>query len=107
MGEMKPQLYKDPRPAEYFQRRRKIRFMANSQLFGPRNAPHLRRGGRSRSQQLGEPKPGIGQMDSERTRQPLSFPVEQAPSRERQLEVASETFGHVRQLYEGDKQTAV
>jgi len=227
MGEMKPQVYKDPRPAEYFAQfheaarrgvgwtytlarilltiptiliyrvraigvgnvpkegplvlapnhfsqmdhffvgvylRRKIRFMAKSQLFGPpvltyiykhggvfpvRRGHHdeeafetvyelLRQGemllvyaegGRSRSQRLGQPKPGIGRIaleagvpivpvaihGSERVRswkrlrfprvtvqfgEPVSFAVEQAPSRERQLEIASEVFVRVRELYE-------
>jgi 1-acyl-sn-glycerol-3-phosphate acyltransferase len=226
MGEMKPQVYKDPRPAEYFDQfhaaarkgvgwtytlarivltvptmllwrvraiglenvpksgplilapnhfsqmdhffiglylRRKIRFMAKSQLFGPpvltyiykhggvfpiRRGHHDEKaietarilleqdemllvyaeGGRSRSQQLGEPKPGIGRIaletgapivpvaikGSERARQwkklrfpkttvqfgkPLVFPVEGAPSRERQLEVATEVFGRVRDMH--------
>lgn len=228
MGEMKPQVYKDPRPAEYFTQfheaarkgvgwtytlgrivmtiptllfwrvraigvenvpkegplvlapnhfsqmdhffvgvylRRKIRFMAKSQLFGPpfltyiykhggvfpvRRGHHdeeametarilvdqgemllvYAEGGRSRSQRLGEPKPGIGRIaletgapivpvaihGSERARQwkrfrfpkvtvqfgePVSFPVEEAPNRERQLEIATEIFGRVRDLYEG------
>lgn len=228
MGEMKPQVYKDPRPAEYFQQfhraarrgvgwtytlarivltlptillwrvraigvenvpgdgplvlapnhfsqmdhffvgvylRRKIRFMAKSQLFGPPVLTYIYKhggvfpirrghqdeeafetvhellcqgemllvyaeGGRSRSQQLGEPKPGIGRIalesgvpivpvaihGSERARQwkrlrfpkitiqfgePVSFPVEEAPSRERQLEVAGEVFARVREMYEG------
>ena len=228
MGEMKPQVYKDPRPAEYFDQfhaaarkgvgwtytlariiltlptmllwrvqaigvknvpkdrplvlapnhfsqmdhffvglylRRKIRFMAKSQLFGPpvltyiykhggvfpvRRGHHdevametarilveqeemllvYAEGGRSRSGQLREPKPGIGRIaletgapivpvcihGSERARQwkrlrfpkvtiqfgePLSFPVEGAPSRERQLEVATEVFGRVREMHEG------
>jgi 1-acyl-sn-glycerol-3-phosphate acyltransferase len=228
MGEMKPQVYKDPRPAEYFDQfhaaarkgvgwtytfarivltvptwliwrvraiglenvpksgplvlapnhfsqmdhffiglflRRKIRFMAKSQLFGPpvltyiykhggvfpvRRGHHdeeafetvrqlldqgemllvYAEGGRMRSQQLGEPKPGIGRIalesgvpivpvaikGSERARQwkklrfpkttvqfgePLVFPVEEAPGRERQLEVATEVFGRVREMYEG------
>ncbi|TMK55898.1 MAG: 1-acyl-sn-glycerol-3-phosphate acyltransferase [Actinobacteria bacterium] len=228
MGEIKPQVYKDPRPAEYFVQfhqaarkgvgwtyalarvvltvptlllwrvkaigvenvpktgplvlapnhfsqmdhffagvylRRKIRFMAKSQLFGPpvltyiykhggvfpvRRGHHdeeafetvhellqqgemllvYAEGGRSRSQQLGEPKPGIGRIalesgvpivpvaihGSERARQwtkmrfpkvtiqfgePVTYPVEAAPSRERQLEVATQIFGKVRELYEG------
>jgi 1-acyl-sn-glycerol-3-phosphate acyltransferase len=228
MGEMKPQVYKDPRPAEYFVQfhqaarkgvgwtyalarvvltiptlllwrvkaigvenvpksgplvlapnhfsqmdhffagvylRRKIRFMAKSQLFGPpiltyiykhggvfpiRRGHHdeeafetvhdlLRQGemllvyaegGRSRSQHLGEPKPGIGRIalesgvpivpvaihGSERARQwirlrfpkvtiqfgePVTYPVEATPSRERQLEVATEIFARVRELHEG------
>lgn len=225
---MKPQVYKDPRPAEYFTQfhaaarrgvgwtytfvrlivtiptillyrvrgigvknvpkqgplvlapnhfsqmdhflvgvylRRKVRFMAKSQMFGPpvltyvykhggvfpvRRGHHdeeaietarllldqeemllvYAEGGRSRSQRLGEPKPGIGRIalesgvpivpvaihGSERARQwkrlrfpkvtvqfgePVSFPVEAAPSRERQLEVATEIFGRVREMYEG------
>jgi 1-acyl-sn-glycerol-3-phosphate acyltransferase len=228
MGEMKPQVYKDPRPAEYFEQfhraarkgvgwtytfarivltlptlliwrvrqigvanvpkdgplvlapnhfsqmdhffagvylRRKIRFMAKSQLFGPpvltyiykhggvfpiRRGHHdeeaietarilieqgemlliYAEGGRSRSQQLGEPKPGIGRIavetgapivpvaiyGSERARQwkrfrfpkvtvqfgePLSFPVEESPGKERQLEAAGEIFARVREMYEG------
>jgi len=228
MGEMKPQVYKDPRPAEYFDQfhaaarkgvgwtyalarivltiptillwrvkaigvenvpkegplvlapnhfsqmdhffagvylRRKIRFMAKSQLFGPpvltyiykhggvfpiRRGHHdeeafetvhelLRQeemllvyaeGGRSRSQHLGEPKPGIGRIalesgvpivpvaihGSERARQwrrlrfpkvtiqfgePVTYPVEVQPGRERQLEVATEIFERVRELHEG------
>lgn len=227
MGEMKPQVYKDPRPAEYFEQfheaarrgagwtytlarivvtlptilvyrlrvlgienvpkqgplvlapnhfsqmdhffvgvhlRRKIRFMAKSQLFGQpvltyiykhggafpvRRGQHDEEaietarilldqgemllvyveGGRSRSGQLGEPKPGIGRIaletgapivpvcihGSERVRswnrlrfpkvtvqfgEPISFPVEEAPSRERQREVAAEAFGRVREMYE-------
>ncbi len=228
MGEMKPQVYKDPRPAEYFQQfhesarkgvgwtytlarivltlptillwrvraiglenvpkhgplvlapnhfsqmdhffvgvylRRKIRFMAKSQLFGPTVLTYIYKhggvfpvrrghhdeeafetvrqlldqgemllvyaeGGRSRSQQLGQPKPGIGRIalesgvpilpvaikGSEYARQwkklrfpkttvqfgePVSFPIEESPSRERQLEVAAQIFGRVRGLYEG------
>jgi 1-acyl-sn-glycerol-3-phosphate acyltransferase len=228
MGEMKPQVYIDPRPAEYFDQfhaaarkgvgwtytfarivltiptlllwrvraigvenvpkdgplvlapnhfsqmdhffvgvylRRKIRFMAKSQLFGPPVLTYIYRhggvfpirrghhdeeafetvhellwqgemllvyaeGGRSRSQRLGKPKPGVGRIalesgvpivpvaiyGSERARQwkrlrfpkttvqfgePLVFPVEGAPSRERQLEVANEVFGRVREMYEG------
>jgi 1-acyl-sn-glycerol-3-phosphate acyltransferase len=144
--------------------RRKIRFMAKSQLFGPpvltyiykhggvfpvRRGHHdeeaietarmlvdqgemllvYAEGGRSRSGQLGQPKPGIGRIaletgapivpvcifGSERVRswkrlrfpkvtiqfgEPLSFPVEEAPSRARQLEVATLIFGRVRELYE-------
>jgi 1-acyl-sn-glycerol-3-phosphate acyltransferase len=228
MAEMKPQVYKDPRPAEYFDQfhrsarrgsvwmysiarvvltlptlliyrvraiglenvpkqgalvlapnhfsqmdhffagvylRRKVRFMAKSQLFGPpvltfifkhggvfpvrrghrdeeafKTAYELidqgemllvyAEGGRSRSQQLGEPKPGIGRIALEsgapilpvaiygsakvrswkRLRfprvtiefgKPLTFPAEAAPSRERQLEVATEVFNHVRDQYVG------
>jgi 1-acyl-sn-glycerol-3-phosphate acyltransferase len=228
MGEMKPQVYKDPRPAEYFDQfhaaarkgvgwtytlarivltlptmllwrvraiglenvpktgplvlapnhfsqmdhffvglylRRKIRFMAKSQLFGPpvltyiykhggvfpiRRGNHdeeafetvrqllaqgemllvYAEGGRSRSQELGEPKPGIGRIaletgvpivpvainGSERARQwtrlrfpkvtvqfgePLTFPVEGSPDKDRQLALATQIFGHVRGMYEG------
>jgi len=228
MSEMKPQVYKDPRPAEYFQQfheaarkgvgwtytlgrivitlptllfyrvrkiglenvpregalilapnhfsqmdhffvgvylRRKIRFMAKSQMFGPpvltyvykhggvfpvRRGHHdeeaivtaneiLRQeemllvyaeGGRSRSDQLGEPRPGIGRIalesgapvvpvaiyGSDKVRswkrlrfprvtvqfgEPLSFPTEESPDRERQLEAATEIFNRVRELYEG------
>jgi 1-acyl-sn-glycerol-3-phosphate acyltransferase len=227
MAEMKPQVYKDPRPAEYFTQfheaaregvgwtytlarliltvptiliyrvrtvgrenvprqgplvlapnhlsqmdhffigvylRRKIRFMAKSQLFGPPVLTYIYRhggvfpvrrghkdeeafetayellrqgemllvyaeGGRSRSGELGEPKPGIGRIalesgapivpvaihGSARVRrwkrlrfpkvtvqfgEPLSYAVEQAPSRERQLEVAGEIFNRVREMYE-------
>jgi 1-acyl-sn-glycerol-3-phosphate acyltransferase len=145
--------------------RRKIRFMAKSQMFGPpvltyvykhggvfpvRRGRHdeeafktaftileqggmllvYAEGGRSRSDELGEPKPGIGRIALEsgvpvvpvavhgsasvrrwkRFRfpkvtvqfgEPLSFPVEEAPSRERQLEAATEVFGRVREMYEG------
>ncbi|HEX5983901.1 MAG TPA: lysophospholipid acyltransferase family protein [Solirubrobacterales bacterium] len=228
MGEMKPQVYKDPRPAEYFTEfheaarkgvgwtytlvrliltlptilayrvraigvenvpkqgplvlapnhfsqmdhffvgvylRRKVRFMAKSQIFGPpvltyifkhggvfpvRRGHHdeeafetvrqllaqgemllvYAEGGRSRSGRLGEPKPGVGRIALEygvpvvpvaihgsevvrrwkRLRfprvtvqfgEPVSFAVEAAPSRERQLEVATEIFGHVRDMHEG------
>jgi 1-acyl-sn-glycerol-3-phosphate acyltransferase len=227
MAEMRPQTYKDPRPAEYFTQfheaarkgvgwtytfarivltlptvliyrvrgigirnvpregalilapnhfsqmdhffagvylRRKIRFMAKSQMFGPpvltyiykhggvfpiRRGNHdeeaietareiLRQdemlliyaeGGRSRSQELGEPKPGIGRValesgapvvpvaihGSARVRgwkrlrfpqvtvqfgEPMSFPTEPSPTRERQLEVATEVFAEVRRMYE-------
>ena len=228
MAEMKPQVYKDPRPAEYFRQfheaarqgvgwtytlarivltiptlliyrvrarglenvprrgplvlapnhfsqmdhffvglylRRKIRFMAKSQLFGPpvltyiykhggvfpvRRGHHdeeafatvhhlleqgemllvYAEGGRSRSGQLGEPKPGIGRIALEsgapivpvaihgsagvrrwkRLRfprvtvqfgRPVTYVVEASPSRERQLEAATEIFGQVREMYEG------
>lgn len=227
MAEMRPQTYRDPRPAEYFTQfheaarkgvgwtyaftrailtlptiliyrvrgiglenvprqgalvlapnhfsqmdhffigvylRRKIRFMAKSQMFGPpvltyiykhggvfpvRRGHHdeeaietareiLRQdemllvyaeGGRSRSQELGQPKPGIGRIalesgapivpvaihGSARVRgwkrlrfpkvtvqfgRPIGFPVDPAPNRERQLEVATEIFAAVRELYE-------
>jgi 1-acyl-sn-glycerol-3-phosphate acyltransferase len=145
--------------------RRKIRFMAKSQLFGPpvltyiykhggvfpvRRGHHdeeaietarqlvdqgemllvYAEGGRSRSGKMGEPKPGIGRIaletgapvvpvaiqGSERVRswkrfrfprvtvqfgKPLTFPVEDSPSRERQLEAATEVFEQVREMYEG------
>lgn len=144
--------------------RRQIRFMAKSQMFGPpvltyiykhggvfpvRRGHHdeeafktaftildqdgmllvYAEGGRSRSGELGEPKPGIGRIALEsgapvvpvaiygsagvrrwkRFRfprvtvqfgEPLSFPSEESPSRERQLEVATEVFGRVREMYE-------
>jgi 1-acyl-sn-glycerol-3-phosphate acyltransferase len=145
--------------------RRQVRFMAKSQMFGPpvltyiykhggvfpvRRGQHdeeafktaftileqegmllvYAEGGRSRSSDLGEPKPGIGRIALEsgvpvvpvavygsakvrrwkRFRfprvtvqfgEPVSFAVEESPSRERQLEVASEVFGRVREMYEG------
>jgi 1-acyl-sn-glycerol-3-phosphate acyltransferase len=228
MADMKPQIYKDERPAEYFDQfhaaarkgvgwtytfvrilislptlliyrvraigvenvplqgalvlapnhfsqmdhffagvylRRKIRFMAKSQMFGQpvltyvykhggvfpvRRGQHdeeafktayeligqgemllvYAEGGRSRSRELGEPKPGIGRIalesgvpivpvaihGSARVRgwkrlhvpkvtvefgQPMTFAAEPAPSRERQLEAATEIFAAVRELYEG------
>ncbi len=228
MADMKPQVYKDPRPAEYFTQfhvaarngstwtytlarivlslptiliyrlraigvknvprkgalvlapnhfsqmdhffagvylRRKIRFMAKSQMFGPpvltsiykhggvfpvRRGQHdeeafktayelldqgemllvYAEGGRSRSSEMGEPKPGIGRIalesgvpivpvaihGSARVRgwkrlrfpkvtiefgEPVSFTVEPAPNRERQLEVAMEIFARVRELHAG------
>lgn len=87
-------------------------------------------GGRSRSGELGKVKPGIGRIALEsgapvvpvaihgsasvrrwkRFRfpkvtvqfgAPVSFPVERSPSRERQLEVATEVFAPVREMYEG------
>jgi 1-acyl-sn-glycerol-3-phosphate acyltransferase len=143
--------------------RRKIRFMAKSQLFGPPVLTYIfshggvfpvRRGhhdeeafrtaftildqggvvlvyvegGRSRSGQLGEPKRGIGRIALEsgvpvvpvaihgsskvrrwkRLRfprvtvqlgEPISFPVEESPGPERQLEVAGEIFDRVRAMY--------
>jgi 1-acyl-sn-glycerol-3-phosphate acyltransferase len=226
MAEMKPQVYKDPRPAEYFDQfhvaaRRKIGwtynfarlivslptaliyrvrgtgvgnvprhggvilapnhfsqmdhfftglylprricFMAKSQLFGPpvltyiykhggafpiRRGHHdeeaidtakailargdtllvYAEGGRSRSGELGEPKPGIGRIalesgapvipvaihGSERVRkwkrlrfpkvrlrygEPLTYAVDPEPGRERQMEVATEVFDRVREMY--------
>jgi 1-acyl-sn-glycerol-3-phosphate acyltransferase len=145
--------------------RRQIRFMAKSQMFGPpvltyiykhggvfpvRRGHHdeeafktaftildqdgmllvYAEGGRSRSSELGEPKPGIGRIALEsgapvvpvaiygssgvrrwkRFRfpkvtvqfgEPISFPGEESPSRERQLEAATEVFGRVREMYEG------
>jgi 1-acyl-sn-glycerol-3-phosphate acyltransferase len=144
--------------------RRKVRFMAKSQMFGPPVLTYIYKhggvfpvrrghrdeesfktaftileqeemllvyaeGGRSRSGKLGEVKPGIGRIalesgapvvpvaihGSERVRrwkrfrfpkvtvqfgEPLSFPVETGPSRERQLEVAEQIFAPVRTMYE-------
>jgi 1-acyl-sn-glycerol-3-phosphate acyltransferase len=144
---------------------RKVRFMAKSQLFGPPVLTYILKvggvfpvrrghrdekafetaydlidqgelllvyaeGGRSRSKQLGHPKPGIGRIalesgapiiptaihGSEEARgwkrlrfprvtvaygEPLSFPVEREPSRERQQQAADEIFARVRELYEG------
>jgi 1-acyl-sn-glycerol-3-phosphate acyltransferase len=143
--------------------RRQVRFMAKSQLFGPpvltyiyshggvfpiRRGHHdeeafktahmildqggmlliYAEGGRSRSGELGDPKPGLGRLALEsgvpvvpvaihgsasvrrwkRFRfpkvtvqfgEPLSFPIEEAPSRERQLEVSTEVFDRVRAMY--------
>ena len=145
--------------------RRQVRFMAKSQMFGPpvltyiykhggvfpvRRGHHdeeafktaftildqdgmllvYAEGGRSRSSELGEPKPGIGRIALEsgvpvvpvavhgsakvrrwkRFRfpkvtvqfgEPIAFPVERSASRERQLEAATEVFGRVRDMYEG------
>jgi 1-acyl-sn-glycerol-3-phosphate acyltransferase len=145
--------------------RRQVRFMAKSQLFGPpiltyvykhggvfpvRRGHHdeeafktaftileqggmlliYAEGGRSRSGELGEVKPGIGRIALEsgvpvvpvaihgsasvrrwrRFRfpkvtvqfgEPVSFPVERSPSRERQLEAATQIFAPVREMYEG------
>jgi 1-acyl-sn-glycerol-3-phosphate acyltransferase len=144
--------------------RRQIRFMAKSQMFGPPVLTYIYKhggvfpvrrghrdeeafktaytildqgemllvyaeGGRSRSCNLGEPRPGIGRIALEsgapivpvaihgsaavrgwkRLRfpkvtvqfgEPLVFPVEPSPSRERQLEIATEIFGRVREMYE-------
>jgi len=226
MPDLKPQIYKDERPAEYFTRfherarkgvgwtyplvraivtpiclllyrtraigvknvpkdgpvllapnhfsqmdhfftglylRRRVRFMAKSQLFGPPVLTYIyshggvfpvRRGhkdeeafktaftlleqgemlliyaegGRSRTGELGEVKPGIGRIALEsgvpvvpvalqgsdavrrwkRFRfpkvtvqfgEPLTFPIEKEPSRERQLEAATEVFDEVRKMY--------
>lgn len=145
--------------------RRKIRFMAKSQLFGPPVLTYIYKhggvfpirrghrdeeafktaftvldqegmlliyaeGGRSRSGDLGEPKPGVGRLalesgapvvpvaiyGSEGVRswkrlrfpkvtvefgEPISFPVEKPAGRERQLEAATEVFGRVKAMYEG------
>jgi 1-acyl-sn-glycerol-3-phosphate acyltransferase len=145
--------------------RRKIRFMAKSQMFGPpvltyvykhggvipiRRGHHdeeafktaftvlgqggmlliYAEGGRSRSGELGEPKPGVGRLGLEsgapivpvaiygsagvrrwkRLRfpqvtvqygEPIAFPEEASPGRERQLEVATEVFDRVREMYDG------
>jgi 1-acyl-sn-glycerol-3-phosphate acyltransferase len=144
--------------------RRKIRFMAKSQMFGPpvltyvykhggvipvRRGHHdeeafrtaytvlgqdgmlliYAEGGRSRSSELGEPKRGVGRLALEsgapvvpvaiygsakvrrwkRLRfpritveygEPLRFPVEDSPSDERQLEVATQVFDRVREMYD-------
>lgn len=87
-------------------------------------------GGRSRSKELGTAKPGIGRIALESGApiiptaihgsagvrgwkklrfpkvtvaygEPLAFPVEADPSRERQQEVADQIFTRVRELYEG------
>jgi 1-acyl-sn-glycerol-3-phosphate acyltransferase len=143
--------------------RRKVRFMAKSQMFGPpvltyvykhggvfpvRRGHHdeeaietartilsqgemllvYAEGGRSRSGKLKEVKPGIGRIalesgapvvpvaiqGSEQVRrwkrlsfpkvtvrfgEPLSFPVEQTSTRERQLEAAEQIFAPVRAMY--------
>jgi 1-acyl-sn-glycerol-3-phosphate acyltransferase len=143
--------------------RRKVRFMAKSQMFGPpvltyiykhggvfpvRRGHHdeesirtaltilgqgemllvYAEGGRSRSGKLKEVKPGIGRIalesgaavvpvaiqGSEKVRrwkrfrfpkvtvhfgEPLRFPTEEGPSRERQLEVAEQIFAPVREMY--------
>jgi 1-acyl-sn-glycerol-3-phosphate acyltransferase len=144
--------------------RRKVRFMAKSQMFGAPVLTYIYKhggvfpvrrghrdeeamktaatileqgemllvyaeGGRSRSGKLKEVKPGIGRIalesgalavpvaiqGSERVRrwkrlsfpkvtvqfgEPLRFPSEEAPSRERQLEVAEQIFTPVREMYE-------
>jgi 1-acyl-sn-glycerol-3-phosphate acyltransferase len=144
---------------------RKVRFMAKSQLFGPPVLTYILRvggvfpvrrghrdekafetayelirqgelllvyaeGGRSRSHELGSPKPGIGRIalesgapiiptaihGSDRARgwkrlrfprvtveygEPMTFAVEPEPSRERQQEVAEQIFARVREMYEG------
>lgn len=144
--------------------RRKVRFMAKSQMFGPpvltyvykhggvfpvRRGHHdeeaietartilsqgemllvYAEGGRSRSGKLKEVKPGIGRIalesgapvvpvaihGSEKVRrwkrlgfpkvtvqfgEPLSFPPEREPTRERQLAVAEQIFAPVRGMYE-------
>jgi len=143
--------------------RRKVRFMAKSQMFGPPVLTYIYKhggvfpvrrghrdeesmktaltilgqgemllvyaeGGRSRSGELGEVKPGIGRIalesgapvvpvaiqGSEKVRswkrfrfpkvtvqfgEPIEFPAEEAPSRERQLEVAERIFAPVREMY--------
>ena len=142
---------------------RKVRFMAKSQRFGPPVLTYILKvggvfpvrrghrdekafetaydlidqgelllvyaeGGRSRSGELGEVKPGIGRIALEsgapvvpvaihgsaavrrwkRFRfpkvtvqfgEPIEFPAEEAPSRERQLEVAEQIFAPVREMY--------
>jgi 1-acyl-sn-glycerol-3-phosphate acyltransferase len=145
--------------------RRQVRFMAKSQMFGPPVLTYIYKhggvfpvrrghrdeesletaftilrqggmllvyaeGGRSRSGELGEVKPGIGRIalesgapvvpvaiqGSEGVRrwkrfrfpkvtvqfgEPLELPTEEAPSRERQLEVAEQIFAPVREMYGG------
>jgi 1-acyl-sn-glycerol-3-phosphate acyltransferase len=145
--------------------RRQVRFMAKSQMFGPPVLTYIYKhggvfpvrrghrdeesietaftilrqggmllvyaeGGRSRSGELGEVKPGIGRIalesgapvvpvaiqGSEGVRrwkrfrfpkvtvefgEPLEFPTEEAPGRERQLEVAEQIFAPVREMYGG------
>lgn len=144
--------------------RRKLRFMAKSQLFGPpvltpifshggvfpvrrgfRDEEAFKtvraifdnggsvlvyaEGGRSRSGGLGEPKPGIGRIALESGvpvvpvaihgsasvrkwkklafpkvtvcfGEPIVFPVVEDPTREQQMQAASEVFAVVRQMYE-------
>jgi len=87
-------------------------------------------GGRSRTGELGEPRPGVGRAALEsgvpvvpiaihgsqgirswrrlrfpkvtiRYGEPVSFPVVENPTREQQQEAAVEIFGHVRELYDG------
>ena len=87
-------------------------------------------GGRSRSGKLGQVKPGIGRIALEsgaqvvpvaihgseivrrwkrlrfprvtvRFGEPIRFPTEEAPSRERQLEAAEQIFAPVRRMYDG------
>lgn len=143
--------------------RRKVRFMAKSQMFGPPVLTYIYKhggvfpvrrghrdekaietaltilgqgemllvyaeGGRSRSGKLGGVKPGIGRIalesgapvvpvaiqGSEKVRrwkrfrfprvtvrfgEPIEFPTEATPSRERQLEVAERIFAPVREMY--------
>jgi 1-acyl-sn-glycerol-3-phosphate acyltransferase len=145
--------------------RRKLRFMAKSQLFGPpvltpifthggvfpvrrgyRDEEAFKtveaifaqggsvlvyaEGGRSRSGGLGEPRPGIGRIALEsgvpvvpvaihgsasvrkirkltfpkvtvQFGEPITFPVTPDPTREQQMEAASEVFDVVRQMYDG------
>ena len=143
--------------------RRQVRFMAKSQMFGPpvltyiykhggvfpiRRGHHdeeafvtaftildreemlliYAEGGRSRSRELGDPKPGVGRLALEsgapvvpvaihgsatvrswkRFRfpkvtvqfgEPLAFTVEKSATKERQLEAATEIFDKVRTMY--------
>jgi 1-acyl-sn-glycerol-3-phosphate acyltransferase len=145
--------------------RRKVRFMAKSQMFGPPVFTYIYKhggvfpvrrghrdeesiktaltilgqgemllvyaeGGRSRSGELGEVKPGIGRIalesgapvvpvaiqGSEKVRrwkrfrfpkvtvqfgEPIDLPTEEAPARERQLEVAERIFAPLREMYAG------
>lgn len=144
--------------------RRKIQFMAKSQMFGYPVLDYIYRvggvfpvrrghhdeeafktahailarggcvgmyceGGRSRSRQLGEPKPGLGRLALEsgapvvpvaihgshgvrgwkRLRfpkitvqfgEPVTFDVVERPTREQQLAAATDVFGRVREMYD-------
>ena len=106
MEERRPQVYRDPRPAEYFTRFHE----------------------RARSRELGHAKPGVGRLALEtgvpvipvaihgsagvrgwkRLRfprvtvqygEPLRFPVEEDAPRERHREVSDEVFARVREMY--------
>lgn len=86
-------------------------------------------GGRSRTGELGEPRPGVGRAALEsgvpvvpialagtqgirswkrlvfpqvtiRYGEPVSFPIVEAPTREQQFECAQEIFGRVREMYD-------
>jgi hypothetical protein len=107
MGEMKPQVYKDPRPAEYFTEFHEAACRgAGGTETGHR--PHRPRIGaadragrhpRLRAARLWKrlrfPRATV------QFGEPVSFAVEEGPSWERQLEIATEIFARVRRLYEG------